>query len=211
MHAASFGLARDLHDDVMQSLTSLALQVAAADRAMTTDPAHAHAILARVSDEIVGCQRQLRTVIGNLRGESGDGHRIVDLGSACSQLSGRVKLLWDIDVFVTVGPGFAHVDQLTLREIYLIAQEGILNAARHAEARTILVDIRAGHGRATIHVEDDGHGFPYRGVFDLSTLDKMGLGPVVLRERVEALEGKLRLESTKAGARLDITVPIGAR
>lgn len=203
-------LARDLHDGVMQSLTSVALQIAAADRAIPTSPAHAHVILERVADDLLEGQAKLRTLIAQLRRGNRQPDVIVNVATALAQVADRVKQVWGVDVLLTVAPGVQQISSRTQREIYLIVHEGILNAAQHAGARTIRADIGVTRGRASIRVEDDGIGFDVHGVFDLSELDLLGIGPAVLKERVRALNGTLTLNSTAAGAHLDITVPIDA-
>ena len=59
-----------------------------------------------------------------------------------------------------------------------------------------------------IAVGDDGRGFPFRGRYDLARLTELNVGPVVLRQRVAALEGELTIDSGVRGARVAITIPL---
>jgi signal transduction histidine kinase len=69
------------------------------------------------------------------------------------------------------------------------------------------VAVRRQDDQVYITVADDGHGFPFLGRYDHSTLTSQQLGPVMLKQRVESLRGTLEIESTNQGAQLDIALP----
>jgi signal transduction histidine kinase len=84
-----------------------------------------------------------------------------------------------------------------------------VNAARHADASAIRVQLSVAESRIHLSIADDGKGFPFTGTYDLAWLERMDQGPVTLRERVVALQGELTLTSSKqAGSELLITVPL---
>jgi signal transduction histidine kinase len=60
-----------------------------------------------------------------------------------------------------------------------------------------------------IEVVDDGNGFPFHGRMTLNAIRESGIGPAMLAERVAALNGELSVESSGAGAKLEIFVPLG--
>ncbi len=92
-------------------------------------------------------------------------------------------------------------------QLYLIVQEAVLNAARHASATTIRASVSSDDHHVSIEVSDDGKGFPFVGSYDLATLNTLQSGPLTLKERVAELGGDLRISSGPAGADLRITVP----
>jgi signal transduction histidine kinase len=55
---------------------------------------------------------------------------------------------------------------------------------------------------------DDGHGFSFRGTYDLATLQQIKAGPTTLKERVSALGGDFVIVSSEAGSRLSISLPL---
>jgi signal transduction histidine kinase len=59
-----------------------------------------------------------------------------------------------------------------------------------------------------IVVADDGRGFPFRGRYDLAALTKSALGPASLKARIVSLQGKLMIDSTECGTRLEFTLPL---
>jgi signal transduction histidine kinase len=91
--------------------------------------------------------------------------------------------------------------------VYRLVQEAVLNAARHADASIITVSVTSAGGPC-VEVVDDGCGFPFRGTFDLRTLNEMNAGPLTLRERVAGLNGDLHLRTSDSGTGLLIRIPV---
>jgi signal transduction histidine kinase len=102
--------------------------------------------------------------------------------------------------FVTTGD--IHVaDPMTARHLYRIAQEAASNAARHAKARRISVELHADDDTLLLHVEDDGVGMP-----DDCAQSGMGLRTMAYRARL--LDGELTVGPGPAGGtRVSCRVP----
>jgi signal transduction histidine kinase len=84
----------------------------------------------------------------------------------------------------------------------------VVNAARHAQASAVHVDLAVQDDHVRITVSDNGHGFPFRGHYNLAALTDLQSGPVMLKERVTSLGGSLTLDSSETGACLDICLPL---
>ena len=83
---------------------------------------------------------------------------------------------------------------------YYIVSEALTNAARHANATTITVEVEADHNVLRLRVRDDGGGGA-----DFAR----GSGLVGLRDRVEALSGRITLESDRGvGTSLSVELPL---
>ena len=95
-----------------------------------------------------------------------------------------------------------------LEGAYRLAQESIVNAARHADASVIDVRISTSSDRLELRIADDGRGFAFQGTYDLNALNEMDDGPLTLKERVADLGGDLRLTSGDTGTELLITLPL---
>lgn len=84
---------------------------------------------------------------------------------------------------------------------YRIIQEALTNAARHAHASRILLQLQAGNGQLEIHIQDDGQGFDRDSAF----AKNHGLNG--MRERVNLMSGSFRVE-TQPGSGTDILVQL---
>ena len=200
-------LARDVHDEVLQSMAALSLGLETVGRLIEGTPERAREWLAELQVRLSHDQRTLRASIQALKRGSG----------APSRLAWHLALLvetleqeWGLPVKLDVRleEDLAVPDAIA-REVRLIVREGIVNVARHARASAAYVAVWSTLGAISITVEDDGRGFPFTGTYNDAERRQLGLGPVVLAERVEALGGALAIVSSTAGARLEIGIPLG--
>jgi len=203
-------VARDLHDSVLQSLTGVALQLRTLPRLMAHDPEEAQKRLTEIEQVLVSGQKELRWFIDELRPRPQRGGRTVDgiLGERLLQLAQRFRDQWAIEVENEVSPVVHMLPINTRYAIYAIVNEAVANAAKHAGANRVSVAIDVEDGQVRVDVADDGHGFPFQGRFDLAALVAANRGPVTLKERVGSLGGSMILDSSDAGARLEIRVPL---
>jgi signal transduction histidine kinase len=183
---------RDLHDGAQQRLVSLALQ---AQMARADVPPGAGELAARLDSLAEG----LADALEELRHLAHGIHPLTltrgGLSDALNALAGRSAVPVRLDVRVD-GRLPEHIE---LAAYYVVA-EALTNAAKHAQATTVDVDVAAGRGALRINVHDDG-----RGGADLAG----GSGLVGLTDRVEALGGRLTLHSPPgAGTTLAITLPL---
>ncbi|HEV8218209.1 MAG TPA: hypothetical protein VGP95_20305, partial [Gemmatimonadaceae bacterium] len=59
-----------------------------------------------------------------------------------------------------------------------------------------------------VSITDNGKGFPFVGTFDHATLIERRIGPVLLKDRVQRLQGTLGIRSAPTGVELDIRIPL---
>ncbi|MBU5635131.1 sensor histidine kinase [Geomonas sp. Red69] len=202
-------LAHDLHDGLLQSLAGAGLQLATVSRLIETDPAAARENIQQVQQLLASEQRDLRTQINDMKPlfyrrkteEYG-------LAKRLDELAGRIRRQWEIACSVTCHTPAPRLQRSVAREIYFVVHEALINAVRHAEATTLRAEISFDAQWAHISVTDDGRGFGFQGCYDQDQLSDLKRGPVTLRERIDALNGKLTIDSGERGARLDITLPL---
>ena len=89
--------------------------------------------------------------------------------------------------------------------LYRIAQEALTNCAKYANATTVMITLNGDVEHCTFVISDDGVGFDLNGLTDGKNVP--GLGLLSMRERAEAIGGKMTLES-KPGLGTRITVEI---
>lgn len=188
-------VARDLHDEVNQSLTGLLLRLEAAREAappgMEAELAETKALANQAMTELLSLARQLRpTALDDLGLAAAIGGQVEQLGRG--EMMARLEVEGD---FSDLGD-----DQQLV--VYRVAQEALNNAARHSEARQVEVRLRReASGGVVLEVSDDGRGF----AFDES---QRGLGIGGMRERALLVGAELTIESRPgAGTTVRLDVP----
>ena len=187
-------VARDLHDEVNQSLTGLLLRLEAAREAappeLEREIAETKALANQAMRELLSLARQLRPTA------------LDDLGLAAA-IAGLVERLGEGEIAGTfeVDGDFSDLGDDAQLVGYRVAQEALSNAARHAEAAHVAVTLRRDGGGVELVVADDGRGFAF------DDADR-GLGLDGMRERALLVEGELTIESRPdAGTTVRLTIP----
>jgi signal transduction histidine kinase len=203
-------LARDLHDGLLQSLAAAGLQLQAVHGLLAAEPDAARARLQELQRVIAADQRELRAFIESLRPASAARRDTeLTLTPRLDDLVRRVEGAWAMNVTVTLAPEAERLSGMLARESWLMVQEALVNAARHGKASNAALEIETDQDQLRIVVADNGHGFPFRGRYDHVALEELRRGPISLKERIASLGGSLAIDSSEAGARLEITVPLG--
>src|SRR5262245_48088118 len=204
-------LARDLHDNVLQSLAVAGLNLEAAIQGLKVDPKLAKEQLRGVQDLIVREQRELRSFIDELKfAMLVPGEMDFKFGYLLQQLAKTVEQHWHLRVELKIDGIDGQIPAVMAREIYQIIREGLINAARHAHASVVEVDFKADDHNACLIVSDNGCGFPFRGHYNDAALASTGLGPAIIKSRVASLGGALNIDSSESGARLEVTLPLSS-
>ena len=199
-------LARNLHDWLLQSLTGASLQLEVARRALGGGhPADDR--LVKIQELLETDQRELRVFISQLRPSHRDGGSSANLYSRLASLAERFRRQWNVTVDVAVIPTVPILTEGLAGEIYGLVSEAVANAAKHAMARQIVARVEIDPEDVVMSIDDDGHGFPFFGIYTLEELNAQKRGPVTLKERVESLSGSLALYSTEEGSRIEIRIP----
>lgn len=93
-------------------------------------------------------------------------------------------------------------------DLFRIAQEAVVNAGRHAEAKAVSISLRTVGSEVELRVADDGHGFD--GTDPLGLGEPGHLGLASMRERAELMDGRLEIESSERGTRVLVLAPLRA-
>ena len=145
-------VARELHDEVGQTLTAVALTAA---RAAKQGGAQAEAmgeIAASLQQSLIEVRRMAR----RLRPEALDDLGLVNaMISMCRRIGDHGALQVDVD-FATDLPRLGAETDLV---IYRVAQEALTNARRHAQASTVKISLARQADRVVLRIDDDGRGF----------------------------------------------------
>ena len=195
-------VARDLHDEVNQSLTALLLRLEAARVKAPVELAHelaeTKALANQAMEELLMLARQLRpTALDDLGLKAALAGHVKELGR-----QGKIKTSFEAHGDFSVLPSDVQL------VVYRVAQEALSNAARHSGAETVRIRLlreqsRSGAGdRVELTVGDDGSGF----TFDQAA---RGLGIAGMRERALLVGGDVQVESRPSvGTRVSLRVPL---
>src|SRR5918911_1592102 len=146
-------LARDLHDEVNQSLTAILLRLEALNQAAPPGTEDEVAELKRLVNQAMN---ELLQLARQLRPTALDDHGL--LPAMASQVR-RFAAQTGIKADLTASGESSELQPDEEIAIYRIAQEALANVARHAEARSVEVDLRAERdGGVQLTVRDDGRG-----------------------------------------------------
>jgi signal transduction histidine kinase len=202
-------LTRDLHDGLLQSMTGAGLQLETVCRLIVEDPQAARGREVEIQRLLAAEQRDLRSFIRELLPTPAHlSEAEIPLPSRLEQLSARIERHWGLRVELRLEPPTGQIRRGMAHEIFFIVHEALINAARHAHASTVRVELDVASEQVRISIADNGRGFSFRGHYSLDTLMEMKLGPRTLRERVASLGGSLAIDSSAAGAHLEIIVPL---
>ncbi len=188
-------VARDLHDEVNQSLTGLLLRLEAAREAappeLAGELAETKALANQAMRELLSLARQLRPTA------------LDDLGLVAA-IGGQVEQLGrgEIETELLTEGEFADLGDDAQLVVYRVAQEALSNAARHSGARHVTARLaRSADAGVELEVMDDGRGF----AFDDAA---RGLGIAGMRERALLVGGELTIESRPGrGTTVRLVVP----
>ncbi len=186
---------RDLHDGAQQRLVMLAIDLTLAEDKVDSDPASAKDLIAGARDQARQALAELRDVV---RGAAPA--ILVDRGlaAALSAVAGRSPIPTFLDSGLAPGERLPHGVE---RAAYYVVSEALANIAKHAEATRCDVFLRRQPGWLQVEIRDDGRG-------GASIMPGGGLAG--LRDRVEALDGRLELMSPAGGpTMIRVTMPVG--
>lgn len=191
-------LARELHDETGQALTSVLLGLKQLEGAAS--PEDAGAAAASVREQVVTTLQSVRRLAVELRPKALDDFGLFPalerLGEAWTEQSG-------IAVDVQANLDSVRLPPEVETALYRIVQEALTNVAKHAGASRVSVVVTRREGAVMAVVEDDGRGFEAGGA------SEGGLGLVGMKERVGLLGGRLAIESTEgAGTTVVAEVPL---
>ena len=200
-------VSRDLHDGVLQALTGIRLELGNIGDSLSNESRIAvHERMTEVERALAAEQRELRSFIEGLRPEKASS--LPSLAARLEQLQNRLSPHRQASVAIRLTPTDLSLPLDTERALLMMVHEAVANALKHASPANVLVDISSDEERLRVSVTDDGRGFGFEGHYDHETLERNNLGPVTLRERAATLGGKLSIESSKAGSRVELLLPV---
>jgi signal transduction histidine kinase len=187
-------IARELHDQTSQRLTSVLMTLGILAEAKSLEETRAHvsdlrAAVGQTLEEVHDLALELRP---RLLDELG---LVAALRHDLGEFRDRFHIPIDLQV---VGLDRGRLPSRVETALYRIAQQALVNVARHAHAQNVGVLLEDRGSLVVLIVEDDGVGFDVEEVMG-SHVQQTNLGLYGMRERASLLGGRLTIESTLGG------------
>ena len=195
-------ISRELHDEAGQGLMAVRLYLA-----MLANSSENQECLLKVQEALGLLDHTiegLRRVIARLSPRTLD-----ELGllAAIRKEARRLSKATGMKADVGLPDALPGIDHDTEVAIYRSVQEALHNVAKHSQARTFKVQLKADGGWVRLLVEDDGVGLSRH-----TTARGESFGVAGMRDRIAALGGTVRIRSGKAnGTRVTVAVPASTR
>lgn len=200
-------ISRELHDEVVQTLVGINVQLAALGKAASNgiQPLRARiALTQRLVEKSVNAvhqfARELRPAVLDDLG------LIPALHAYMKTLAGRKKL----KIHLTAFAGVEALDNAKRTVLYRVAQEALTNVGRHAKASIVDVSIIKIQGGVRMEVHDNGRSFQVLQTLSAKTNKRLGL--LGMRERVEMVGGTVVINSAPGeGTTVRAEIPFTAK
>jgi ligand-binding sensor domain-containing protein/signal transduction histidine kinase len=198
-------IARDLHDDVCQTLAVMSIAV--------SDIKHRRGDVQKkaIQESLSSLQRQTISLVESVRRLSHDLHpsilRHVGLAAALEAHCIEIEHRYGVQVTFTANGDVRHISRTCALSLFRIAQEALRNAAVHGNPRRATVAVARSEKYIELTVVDDGSGF------DLEHADQngRGLGLKSMEERTHLLGGQLQIITRpNHGTVIRVLIPPGA-
>jgi two-component system, NarL family, sensor kinase len=195
-------VARELHDGISQIIVGVRYALENAKRRMMKGDERAIQTLDKGIENLATAAHEVRRISHDLRpgvlDDLGLGPAIKSLAEEFSMRTG-IKTSFDTVVFRN------RLDKDSKIALYRIAQEALMNVERHSDATAVSIDVRGHRTGAFLRISDNGHGItPNSG----KKAKASGLGLRNMQERIEQLEGDLKISSSARGTTIEARVPL---
>jgi signal transduction histidine kinase len=189
-------LARELHDETGQALTSILLGLKSVESADTAE--ELSAATAALRELVVATLQDVRRLAVELRPKALDDFGLVP---ALERLVETFREQTGMSVDFEPGLGDERLPSEIEITLYRITQEALTNVVKHAQASRVSIVLTRRSESISAVIEDDGRGFGEAG--------ENGLGLLGMRERVALIGGRVAVESSPgSGTTLSIEVPV---
>jgi len=197
------GIAREIHDDLGQSLTAIKMDISWLKNKLPEERAELHS---KAEDSIVLVDSAIQTV---KRISSGLRPGLLDdlgLSAAIEWQAKEFQKRSDINIDVIVEPEDIVLDEDLSIALFRVCQETLTNVVRHSGATGVWVTLRENSQLVSLEVADNGCG-----ISDQAMSKKNSFGLIGMLERIHAMGGKISISRIQeGGTKVSVKVPLGA-
>ncbi|MBV7393183.1 cache domain-containing protein [Mameliella sediminis] len=192
-------VARELHDGISQILVGVKYALEIARRRVVAGDPKAEETLAKGADNLGQAINEVRRISRDLRPGVLDD---LGLGPAIKALAEEFRQRTGIETEFNTVVFRNRLDPEAKIALFRIAQEALTNIERHAGATHVDIDLRGHRAGATLRIADNGTGMRETGGAT------RGIGLRNMQERMEQLDGTLRVLSSRGGTVIEAQVPL---
>ena len=183
---------RDLHDGAQQQLVTLAVALRRAQAKIPSELEEVRADVGKVADGLAGAVNDLRDLSRGI-------HPAILTEGGLSPALKALGRRSEVRVKLEVGFEERLPDRVEVAAYYIVS-EALTNASKHANATRVWVSLQVEHDVLLLSVRDDGDG---------GADPNRGSGLTGLRDRIEALGGRIKIESPSgSGTLIEVEIPI---
>ncbi|HUP46011.1 MAG TPA: histidine kinase [Thermoanaerobaculia bacterium] len=194
-------IAREIHDDLGQSLTALKMDLGGLLRTTEVSPATAP-VRDRIVRTLDATVEAVQRISSELRPSALD-----DLGLAVA-MEAEARLFEErtgIECDISVSPEGLNLPAPVATAVYRMIQEALTNVARHSNASRVEIRLRERSSELLLDVRDDGSGISRSQVED-----RRSLGLIGIRERAAIVGGSVHFEGIEGrGTIVSVRIPLG--
>lgn len=201
-------IARDLHDEVSQSLTTALVQVDTVEALLRMQAPETATQLDRLRSTLLHLHEEVQRVLLDLRPVLLEQKGLMSaLGWYATE---RLRPL-GVATHLSGGRCAPDLPQAVTLTLYRIGQEALANVARHAVATNVWIDLRCTGTELVLTVRDDGRGFD-AGQNGNSAKPLQGVGLLGMQERALLVGGAVSIQAASGqGVTIEVSIPyVGA-
>ncbi len=194
-------VARDLHDDVGSTLSTINILSSMAKSKMHTDPVKTSDYLSKITDNSQQMMEAMDDIVWSIKPDNDNMLRIV---ARMREYASGILEPKDIEITFNIGERIQDLklDMEKRRDVFLIFKEAINNIAKYAHCTKTIIDIHQLNQILIMTIRDNGVGFD-TGVADVGN----GMGN--MQKRAELLKGTIEIKSRQGlGTEVAINIPV---
>jgi signal transduction histidine kinase/ligand-binding sensor domain-containing protein len=195
-------VARDLHDDMGSTLSTINILSSMAKSKMTTDTVKTATYLSKISDNSQRMLEAMDDIVWSIKPTNDTMQRVV---ARMREFATSLLEAKDILLHFSVAEGVYGVklDMERRRDLFLLFKEALNNAAKYSKATDVWVELSLRNKQLYLCVKDNGTGF------DVASSDE-GNGLGNMQKRADSLKGSLHITSLKQeGTAITLLMPVG--
>lgn len=194
-------MAREMHDSLGHSLTVAVVQLEGAEKLIPKDPQRAAGIISKMREQLKAALGELRQTLSTLREDEIEDEETGNLAMALTELKQNFAAATGLEIDLQLPDNMPDMSQDERHTFYRVAQEGLTNIQRHAQATHAILTLSANRHETVLQIEDNGRGLP-------ETVQDGRFGLRGLAERAKVHSGSFEMGNRPdGGAELRFAIP----